>query len=72
MENAIDMNGYNMNAANEWEESIQDEINYYTCCLDEIRDSTDPEYRALFPIYESLLSHRRRQLQRFTASHGTA
>lgn len=53
----------------EWEGAIRNEINYYSCCLDEIRSSNDPEYRALFPIYESLLAHRQRQLRRFTASH---
>lgn len=57
--------------AREWEDSIRNEINYYSCCLDEIRSSNDPEYKALFPIYESLLAHRQRQLQKFASSHGT-
>lgn len=43
---------------------LQNEVNYYLCCLDEIRDSKDPEYRALSPIYESLLAHRRQQLDK--------
>lgn len=43
---------------------LQNEVNYYLCCLDEIRDSKDPEYRALFPIYESLLTHRQEQLNK--------
>jgi hypothetical protein len=46
---------------------LQNEVNYYLCCLDEIRDSNDPEYRALSPIYESLLAHRRQQLERLDA-----
>lgn len=56
----------------EWEDSVRNEINYYSCCLDEIRSSNDPEYRVLFPIYESLLAHRKRQLQKITSSYGTA
>lgn len=43
---------------------LLNEVNYYLCCLDEIRDSNDPEYRALSPIYESLLAHRQQQLDR--------
>jgi hypothetical protein len=62
----------NGNDVSEWEDSVRNEINYYSCCLDEIRSSNDPEYKALFPIYESLLAHRQRQLQKFTSTHGTA
>ena len=51
--------------ASEWQDSIRNEINYYSCCLDEIRNSNDLEYKALFPIYESLLAHRQEQLQKF-------
>ena len=61
----------NLSDTHEWEDSIRNEINYYSCCLDEIRSSNDPEYKALFPIYESLLSHRQRQLQKFASSQGT-
>lgn len=43
---------------------LQNEVNYYLCCLDEITGSDDPEYRALMPIYQSLLAHRRQQLDR--------
>lgn len=52
----------------EWEGAIRNEINYYSCCLDEIRSSNDPEYKALSPIYESLLAHRQRQLTRFISN----
>jgi hypothetical protein len=48
-------------------ERLQNEVNYYLNCLDEIRDSNDPEYRALSPIYESLLAHRRQQLDKLDA-----
>ena len=48
-------------------ERLQNEVNYYLNCLDEIRDSKDPEYRALSPIYESLLAHRRQQLDKLDA-----
>lgn len=48
-------------------ERLQNEVNYYLNCLDEIRDSRDPEYRALSPIYESLLAHRRQQLNKLDA-----
>jgi hypothetical protein len=61
----------NANDAREWEDSIRNEINYFSCCLDEIRSSSDPKCKVLFPIYESLLAHRQRQLQKFTSSHGT-
>ncbi len=61
----------NLSDAREWENSVRNEINYYSCCLDEIRSSSDLEYKALFPIYESMLAHRQRQLQKFTSSHGT-
>ena len=56
-----------MSSAERFEESIRNEINYFSCCLDEIRMSDDREYKALTPIYESLLAHRRRQLERVTA-----
>jgi len=56
-----------MSSAERFEESIRNEINYFSCCLDEIRMSNDREYKALTPIYESLLAHRRRQLERVTA-----
>ena len=46
---------------------LENEVNYYLNCLDEIRDSKDPEYRALSPIYESLLAHRRQQLDKLDA-----
>ena len=61
---------HDANDACEWEDSIRNEINYYSCCLDEIRSSNDPEYNVLFPVYESLLAHRQRQLQKFTSSYG--
>jgi hypothetical protein len=61
----------NASDARAWEDSIRNEINYFSCCLDEIRASSDPKYKVLFPIYESLLAHRQRQLQKFTSSHGT-
>ncbi|MDT8404743.1 hypothetical protein [Sulfuriflexus sp.] len=56
-----------LNHISEQEDSIRNEIHYYSCCLDEIRNSHDPEYRALFPIYESLLAHRQRQLEKLTS-----
>ncbi len=42
------------------------EINFYTWCLAELRSSADPEYRALYPIYEGLLAQRRAQLVQAT------
>jgi len=57
-----------MNSADRFEESIRNEINYFSCCLDEIRLSNDREYKALTPIYESLLAHRQRQLAHVLAS----
>ena len=68
----LDTRNSDVRDAREWEDSIRNEINYYSCCLDEIRSSNDPEYRALFPIYESLLAHRQRQLQKFTSSYDAA
>jgi len=56
----------------DWEETIRNEITYYSSCLEEILVSDDLEYKALTPIYESLLAHRRKQLERFTASRGAA
>jgi len=53
-----------MSAEERFEESIRNEINYFSCCLDEIRLSDSMEHKALTPIYESLLAHRRRQLER--------
>jgi hypothetical protein len=61
----------NGNDVSEWEDSVRNEINYYSCCLDEIRGSNDPQYKVLFPVYESLLAHRQRQLQKFISSHRT-
>lgn len=55
-----------MSAEERFEESIRNEINYFSCCLDEIRLSDSMEHKALAPIYESLLAHRRRQLERIT------
>jgi hypothetical protein len=46
---------------------LQNEVSYYLGCLEEIRDSNDPEYRALLPIYQNLLAHRRRQLDRLAS-----
>jgi hypothetical protein len=43
---------------------LQNEVNYYLGCLNEITDSNDPAYRALLPIYQSLLAQRRRQLKK--------
>lgn len=57
-----------VNSEHTWEDGIRHEISYYSGCLDEIRGSNDPEYKALFPIYESLLAHRQRQLQKLVAS----
>lgn len=44
------------------EDYLLKEINFYMWCLDEIMQSDDLEYKALRPIYEGLLEHRRRQL----------
>lgn len=59
-----------MTSTGRFEESIRKEINYFSYCLDEIRLSNDREYKALTPIYESLLDHRRRQLARAIAAKG--
>lgn len=56
-----------MSSVERFEESIRNEINYFSCCLDEISLSNDREYKALTPLYESLLAHRRRQLDRVIA-----
>ncbi|NNG14095.1 MAG: hypothetical protein HKM22_02955 [Gammaproteobacteria bacterium] len=72
MAQLLDTRNSDANDGREWEDSIRNEINYYSCCLDEIRNSNDPEYKVLFPVYESLLAHRQRQLQKFTSSCGTA
>jgi len=67
MGQAVEQLYNDMSSAERFEESIRNEINYFSCCLDEIRLSDDMEYKALTPIYESLLAHRRRQLDRVTA-----
>lgn len=71
MDQILDACDRNVNDARGWEDSIRNEINYFSCCLDKIRNSTDPEYKVLFPIYESLLAQRQRQLQKFISSNGT-
>jgi len=67
MAQAVEQLFNEMSSAERFEESIRNEINYFSCCLDEIRLSNDREYKALTPIYESLLAHRRRQLERVIA-----
>jgi len=47
-----------------FEESIRKEINYFNCCLDEIRTREGSCDNPLGIIYESLLAHRRRQLSK--------
>ena len=47
-----------------FEESIRKEINYFNCCLDEIRAKDGASSNPLGIIYESLLAHRRRQLSK--------
>ena len=70
MDQLLETGNSDTSDAREWEDSIRNEINYYSCCLDEIRSSNVPEYKVLFPVYESLLAHRQRQLQKFTSSYG--
>ena len=67
MAQAVEQLFTEMSSAERFEESIRNEINYFSCCLDEISVSDDREYKALTPIYESLLAHRRRQLARVIA-----
>lgn len=67
MAQAVEQLFTEMSSAERFEESIRNEINYFSCCLDEIGVSDDMEYKALTPIYESLLAHRRRQLARVIA-----
>jgi len=50
-----------------FEESIRKEINYFNCCLDEIRAKDESSTNPLGMIYESLLAHRRRQLSKIIA-----
>lgn len=52
------------NQAHLQRQRLQNELNYYLGCLEEISLSKDPVYRALLPIYESMLAQRRRQLKK--------
>lgn len=67
MAQAVEQLYNEISADGRFEESIRNEINYFSCCLDDIRLSDDMEHKALTPIYENLLAHRRRQLERVTA-----
>jgi len=67
MPQAVEQLFNEMSSSQRFEESIRNEINYFSCCLDEIRLSDNGEYKALTPIYESLLAHRQRQLERMIA-----
>jgi len=51
-----------------FEASIRKEINYFNCCLDEIRTREGSCDNPLGIIYESLLAHRRRQLSKVIAA----
>jgi len=55
-------------SAENFEESIREEIDFYSNCLDGIREKEGSIYTPIGIIYESLLAHRRRQLSKMTAN----
>lgn len=46
---------------------LQQQINFFEACLDEISRSESPEDRALYPIYQGFLDHCQGQLRQLGA-----